>query len=150
MVLFRGGLALSKLFSRLVNQFSTYYGYVRWLQSALEMELRAQLRDLIPERQEHLKKLKSNYGNVSLSDSIVEMVIREMRGIKGMLWDTSLLDLDEGIFFRGLTITECHRDSINGIWWGTIARRHVVASFNWKGSKRETSACIVKGTSKAC
>ena len=30
-----------------------------------------------------------------------------MRGIKGMVWETSVLDADEGIRFRGKTIPEC-------------------------------------------
>ena len=30
-----------------------------------------------------------------------------MRGIKGMVWETSVLDADEGIRFRGLTIPDC-------------------------------------------
>ena len=30
-----------------------------------------------------------------------------MRGIKGMVWETSVLDAEEGIRFRGKTIPEC-------------------------------------------
>ena len=30
-----------------------------------------------------------------------------MRGIKAMVWETSVLDADEGIRFRGKTIPEC-------------------------------------------
>jgi len=30
-----------------------------------------------------------------------------MRGIKGMVYETSVLDADEGIRFRGYTIPEC-------------------------------------------
>jgi citrate synthase len=32
-----------------------------------------------------------------------------MRGIKGMIWETSVLDADEGIRFRGYTIPECQK-----------------------------------------
>ena len=30
-----------------------------------------------------------------------------MRGMKGLVWETSVLDADEGIRFRGYTIPEC-------------------------------------------
>lgn len=36
----------------------------------------------------------------------VNMAVGGMRGIKGMLWETSLLDADEGIRFRGHSIPE--------------------------------------------
>lgn len=109
MVLFRGGSVLSKIYSHVVRQSSTSYHSVRWLQvqSAPQEDLRAQLQELIPEQQERLKKLKSEYGKVSVGDVTVDMVIGGMRGIKGMLWNTSLLDPDEGIRFRGYTIPEC-------------------------------------------
>lgn len=32
-----------------------------------------------------------------------------MRGIKAMVWETSVLDPDEGIRFRGLSIPECQK-----------------------------------------
>ena len=32
-----------------------------------------------------------------------------MRGIKGLVWEVSLLDPDEGIRFRGLSIPECQQ-----------------------------------------
>ena len=37
------------------------------------------------------------------------MCIGGMRGIKGMLWETSLLDPAEGIRFRGYTIPELQK-----------------------------------------
>jgi len=32
-----------------------------------------------------------------------------MRGIKGLVWEPSVLDADEGIRFRGLSIPECQK-----------------------------------------
>lgn len=32
-----------------------------------------------------------------------------MRGIKGLVWETSVLDADEGIRFRGMSIPECQQ-----------------------------------------
>ncbi|KAG0459312.1 hypothetical protein HPP92_022440 [Vanilla planifolia] len=110
MGIFRAVAALSKLRSRLAQQ-STSLGSVRWLQiqSASDLDLRSQLEELIPEQQECLKKLKTDYGKVQLGNITADMVIGGMRGIIGLLWETSLLDPDEGIRFRGLSIPECQK-----------------------------------------
>ncbi|KAJ6799896.1 citrate synthase 4, mitochondrial-like [Iris pallida] len=110
MGLFRSVAALSKLRSRLSQQ-SAALGSVRWIQiqSASDLDLRSQLKDLIPEQQERLKKLKSEHGKAQLGNITLDMVIGGMRGMIGLLWETSLLDPDEGIRFRGLSIPECQK-----------------------------------------
>ncbi|KAG1364211.1 Citrate synthase, mitochondrial [Cocos nucifera] len=128
MVFFRSVAVLSKLRSRLAQQ-STALGSARWLQtqSASDLDLHSQLKDLIPEQQiyrfsselsivrsltvlqERLKKLKAENGKVQLGNITVDMVIGGMRGMTGLLWETSLLDPDEGIRFRGLSIPECQK-----------------------------------------
>ncbi|KAH7544803.1 hypothetical protein FEM48_Zijuj01G0025000 [Ziziphus jujuba var. spinosa] len=75
----------------------------------LTTDLHSQLKELIPEQQERLKKLKSEHGKVQLGNITVDMVIGGMRGMTGLLWETSLLDPDEGIRFRGLSIPECQK-----------------------------------------
>lgn len=72
-------------------------------------DLRSELEDLIPEQQERLKKLKKEHGNVQLGNIGVDMVLGGMRGMIGLLWETSLLDPEEGIRFRGLSIPECQK-----------------------------------------
>ncbi|CAK9201484.1 unnamed protein product [Sphagnum troendelagicum] len=69
----------------------------------------SRLTELVPKEQERLKKIKKEYGKISLGDTTVDMCVGGMRGIKGMLWETSLLDADEGIRFRGLSIPECQK-----------------------------------------
>ncbi|WOL19237.1 citrate synthase, mitochondrial-like [Canna indica] len=110
MVFFRSVAALSKLRSRLAQQ-GTQLGSIRWLQvqSASDLDLCAQLQDLIPEQQDRLKKLKSEHGKAQLGTITTDMVIGGMRGMTGLLWETSLLDPDEGIRFRGLSIPECQK-----------------------------------------
>ena len=68
---------MSKICSRIVHQSSTSYRSVRWLQvqSAPQEDLRVQLQELIPEQQERLKKLNSEYEKVSVGDFTVDMVI---------------------------------------------------------------------------
>ncbi|PPS13440.1 hypothetical protein GOBAR_AA07153 [Gossypium barbadense] len=72
-------------------------------------DLHSQLKELIPEQQERLKKLRAEHGKVQLGNITVDMVIGGMRGMTGLLWETSLLDPDEGIRFRGLSIPECQK-----------------------------------------
>ncbi|PSS10035.1 Citrate synthase [Actinidia chinensis var. chinensis] len=110
MVFFRSFSALSKLRSHLVQQ-SSLNGSVRWLQiqSSSDLDLHSQLKELIPEQQERLKKLKSEHGKVQLGNITVDMVLGGMRGMTGLLWETSLLDPEEGIRFRGLSIPECQK-----------------------------------------
>nr|CAB3449200.1 unnamed protein product [Digitaria exilis] len=110
MAFFRGLTAVSRLRSRMANEATTLGG-VRWLQmqSASDLDLRSQLQELIPEQQDRLKKLKSEHGKVQLGNINVDMVLGGMRGMIGMLWETSLLDPEEGIRFRGLSIPECQK-----------------------------------------
>ncbi|GAA0139088.1 transferase [Lithospermum erythrorhizon] len=111
MVFFRGISLISKLRSHAAQQ-PGLRNSVRWLQvqtSSSDLDLRSQLSELIPEQQERLKKLKSQHGKVQLGNITVDMVLGGMRGMIGLLWETSLLDADEGIRFRGLSIPECQK-----------------------------------------
>lgn len=76
----------------------------RGLSSASDMK--SALKDKIPEQQERLKALKKGYGKTELGAVTLDMAIGGMRGIPGMLWETSLLDPEEGIRFRGFSIPE--------------------------------------------
>jgi citrate synthase len=64
------------------------------------------LRDQIPAKQEALKKLKKEYGHRSLGEVTVEQCIGGGRDVKCMYYETSLLDAQEGIRFRGFSIPE--------------------------------------------
>ncbi|KAL6782199.1 hypothetical protein ACKKBF_B39985 [Auxenochlorella protothecoides x Auxenochlorella symbiontica] len=68
--------------------------------------LKEALAEKIPAEQERVKALKKEHGSKILGQVTVEQAIGGMRGIPCMLWETSLLDADEGIRFRGYTIPE--------------------------------------------
>mmetsp|Transcript_4012 Transcript_4012/g.4910 ORF Transcript_4012/g.4910 Transcript_4012/m.4910 type:complete len:471 (-) Transcript_4012:72-1484(-) len=68
--------------------------------------LKERLIELIPQEQERFKKLKKEYGASSLGEVTVDQALGGARGVKCMIWETSLLDADEGIRFRGYTIPE--------------------------------------------
>jgi len=75
---------------------------------ARSFSLRARLEEIIPGKQQELKDLKAAKGHMQLGTCTVEQAIGGMRSVKSMLWETSLLDAEEGIRFRGRTIPELH------------------------------------------
>jgi len=68
--------------------------------------LKDTLKDQIPAKQEALKKLKKTYGDMSLGEVTVDQCIGGGRDVMCMYYETSLLDAQEGIRFRGFTIPE--------------------------------------------
>jgi len=71
--------------------------------------LKDRLSELIPEKQEEVKKVKAELGNKVLGEVTVDMAYGGMRGIKGLIWEGSVLDAEEGIRFRNYTIPECQQ-----------------------------------------
>merc|ERR1712179_377964 len=69
--------------------------------------LKDHLANLIPEQQKLVKEFRSKHGNTKVGEVTVDMMYGGMRGIKGLVTETSVLDADEGIRFRGYTIPEC-------------------------------------------
>ncbi|KAL2482367.1 Citrate synthase 4 [Forsythia ovata] len=109
---FKGGRVslISKLRSRAVQQPSLgNSAHCLQVHNSSDLELHSQLKEFIPEQQKRLKKLKSEHGKVQLGNITVDMVVGGMRGMTGLLCETSLLDPEEGIRFRGLSIPECQK-----------------------------------------
>lgn len=69
--------------------------------------LKERLEQLIPEKQIQIKKFRQEHGSDKVGEVTVDMMYGGMRGIKGLVTETSVLDPDEGIRFRGYTIPEC-------------------------------------------
>jgi citrate synthase len=55
---------------------------------------------------QEIKTLIAEHGNVKLGDVTLAQVYQGMRGIIGLVTETSLLDANEGIRFRGFSIPE--------------------------------------------
>lgn len=53
-----------------------------------------------------VKKMVKEHGNVVLGQYTVEQIYSGMKGVIGLITETSLLDAEEGIRFRGYTIPE--------------------------------------------
>lgn len=64
---------------------------------------------MIPEWRERVSNLRKQHGSKVIGEVTVDMVYGGMRGIKGLVWEGSVLDAEEGIRFRGYTIPECQK-----------------------------------------
>ncbi|TGZ64982.1 hypothetical protein CRM22_006082 [Opisthorchis felineus] len=73
------------------------------------MGLKDILSDLIPKEQARVAAFRKEYGSTKIGEVTVDMAYGGMRGIKGLVTETSVLDPNEGIRFRGLTIPECQK-----------------------------------------
>merc|ERR1712000_722015 len=85
------------------NLFST----ARCYSSSNASPLKEKLREIIPAQQEKVKKIRKEHGDKVLGSYTVGSAYGGMRGIIGLVYETSLLDPEEGIRFRGLSIPEC-------------------------------------------
>lgn len=74
--------------------------------SSSAAELKDRLASLIPEKKSFLQNLAKEHGSKSLGEVTVNQCLGGARGVKSMVWETSLLDADEGIRFRGHTIPD--------------------------------------------
>ncbi|KAH7889276.1 citrate synthase-like protein [Phlebopus sp. FC_14] len=89
-----------------LNNVSSSSGSRRW---ASTKSLRQTLREVVPAKQEQLKKLKAEHSQAVVGEVKVENILGGMRGLKAMLWEASVLDPNEGIRFHGLTIPDCQK-----------------------------------------
>eukprot|EP00211_Chloroparvula_japonica_P002282 CAMPEP_0119132666 /NCGR_PEP_ID=MMETSP1310-20130426/12010_1 /TAXON_ID=464262 /ORGANISM="Genus nov. species nov., Strain RCC2339" /LENGTH=461 /DNA_ID=CAMNT_0007123309 /DNA_START=54 /DNA_END=1439 /DNA_ORIENTATION=+ len=69
--------------------------------------LRARLTELVPVKQEQVKRIKQEHGSKVLGEVTVDQAYGGARGVKCLITETSLLDAEEGIRLRGLTVFDC-------------------------------------------
>merc|ERR1712154_209086 len=70
-------------------------------------DLKSVLAEKIPVVQEEVKAFRKSHGDTKIGEITVDQIYGGMRGMKGLVTETSVLDADEGIRFRGYTIPEC-------------------------------------------
>jgi citrate synthase len=68
--------------------------------------LQERLKELVPQWREERARLLKDKGNVVLTPATVAMAFGGMRGIKGMVCDTSVVEPDKGLFIRGHHLLE--------------------------------------------
>ncbi|VEN37657.1 unnamed protein product [Callosobruchus maculatus] len=72
-------------------------------------DLKQVLKSKVAAEQERIKKFRKEHGKFKVGEITIDMMYGGMRGIKGLVYETSLLDTNEGIRFRGLSIPEMLR-----------------------------------------
>ena len=69
------------------------------------------------ELSEEIKEILKEHGNKKIGEVVLSQIYQGMRGITGLVSETSLLDAQEGIRFRGFTIPELQKKlpkAVNG------------------------------------
>ena len=109
-------MALKKLLAQTFIQSSNVWNSSRIITSNVARSYVSNTNDLkevlsvkIPEKQAEIKQFRSEMGNSKVGEVTVDMMYGGMRGIKGMIWEPSVLDPEEGIRFRGYSIPECQK-----------------------------------------
>lgn len=69
--------------------------------------LREILAEKVPAVQAEVKEFRKEHGKTVVGNVTVDMMYGGMRGIKGLVTETSVLDPEEGIRFRGYSLPEC-------------------------------------------
>jgi len=99
---------MSAGFIRKCSKFANHQNVlIMMTRNASTCGLKERLEDLIPKKQAQIKEFRKGHGSTVVGEVTVDMMYGGMRGIKGLVTETSVLDPDEGIRFRGYTIPEC-------------------------------------------
>ncbi|MFM7837999.1 MAG: citrate (Si)-synthase, partial [Chitinophagaceae bacterium] len=68
------------------------------------------IKERFKEKADHasaeIKELLKEYGNKVIGEVTLSQIYQGMRGMTGLVTETSLLDAQDGIRFRGYSITE--------------------------------------------
>jgi len=92
------------------NQIQAIHQILKRTISAESTDLKGILAAKIPKEQERIKAFRKQHGATKVGEVTVDMMYGGMRGIKGLVCETSVLDPDEGIRFRGYSIPECQKN----------------------------------------
>uniref|UniRef100_A0A183BRX9 Citrate synthase n=1 Tax=Globodera pallida TaxID=36090 RepID=A0A183BRX9_GLOPA len=117
--------AKSGLVSKTLSNLCTGAHYAT--ASDYSMNLKEVLAKKIPEHNKKVAEFRKANGAAVVQNITVDMIYGGMRSMKGMVTETSVLDPEEGIRFRGYSIPECQQKLPKaqggeeplpeGIWW---------------------------------
>ncbi|KAI5951092.1 CIT1 [Candida jiufengensis] len=88
---------------------SSIYRSIRTYATA-EPTLKQRLEEILPEKAEEIKQLKKEHGKTVIGELLLEQAYGGMRGVKGLVWEGSVLDPIEGIRFRNKTIPDIQKE----------------------------------------
>jgi citrate synthase len=96
----------------------------------------------IPERRERIKNLVKEHGDLVISEVTLKQAYGGMRGIKGLVCDTSLVDPYKGLIIRGIPIAEISHLSAEEIFYllvvGELPAPEDVAQLKDEFTSRQT------------
>ena len=93
-----------KLLRKKNNIFTRYVRYV----SGTPKTLMEKMKEVVPEQQNKFGSVFKQIQDKEISKVTVKQAFQGMRGVKGLICETSHLDAEEGIRFRGYTVEECY------------------------------------------
>lgn len=67
------------------------------------------MSNIVPEEQKKVKEFRKQHGNFKMCEVTIDQMYGGMRGITGLVTETSVLDAQEGIRFRNYTIPDCQK-----------------------------------------
>ena len=79
--------------------------------------LKEKLAEIIPKLREERVSLIKQHGDYVISQVSVAQAIGGMRGVKGMVCDTSVVEPDKGLYIRGIPIMELRERLPEEIFW---------------------------------
>jgi len=82
---------------------------VRYSSYLEHTDLKDVLSNLVPKEQKRVAEFRKKHGGFKVGEVTIDMMYGGMRGIKGLVTETSVLDPNEGIRFRGYSIPECQK-----------------------------------------
>ena len=98
--------------------------------------LKEKLASQIPGQREEIRSLVKGYGDVVLTESTVAMAYGGMRGIKGLICDTSEVSPEKGLIIRGIPLLELTDKLPEEIFW-LLATGEVPSAEDLKGLQGE-------------
>jgi citrate synthase len=101
--------------------------------------LKEKLGELIPNLREERMALVKNHGDVKISEVSVAQAIGGMRGVKGMVCDTSVVEPDKGLIIRGIPVKDLTEKLPEEIFWLLITGE-LPSADELKGFQKELKA----------
>jgi citrate synthase len=102
--------------------------------------LRDILAERIPARREEIRNLVKGHGDTVISEVTLQQAYGGMRGVKGLVCDTSLVEPEKGLIIRGIPISELTDQTPEEIFYllcvGELPSEEDVASVKEEFAKR--------------
>uniref|UniRef100_A0A2K6G686 Citrate synthase n=1 Tax=Propithecus coquereli TaxID=379532 RepID=A0A2K6G686_PROCO len=92
---------------------ASYVVPAAWYASASSVDVKDIWADLIPKEQARIQSFRQQHGKTVVGQITVNTMYGGMRSMKGLVYDTSVLDAEEGVRFQGFSIPECQKLLLN-------------------------------------